>query len=57
MWNYNQRKPFEKISNKIKRIILIESFSIAVRLIKKGFANKFINGPISKKTFLGKKRN
>ena len=31
------------------------SFDIAFRLIKKGFANKLLNGPINKKTFLNKK--
>tara|TARA_Y100000768_G_scaffold363259_1_gene322751 strand:- start:402 stop:1364 length:963 start_codon:yes stop_codon:yes gene_type:complete len=52
---YNQRKPFEKISKKSNAYIN-KSFTIAVSLIKKGFTNKFINGPISKKTFLRKKK-
>ncbi len=52
---YNQKKPFEKISKKSNTYIN-ESFLIATKLIKKGFTNKFINGPISKKTFLKKKK-
>ena len=47
---YNQKKPFEKISKKSNTYIN-ESFLIATKLIKKGFTNKFINGPISKKNF------
>ena len=53
--NYDQEKPFEKISKK-SNIYINKSFSIAVELIKKRFTNKFINGPISKKTFLKKKK-
>ena len=52
---YDQKKPFEKISKKSNSYIN-KSFLIAVELIKKGFTNKFINGPISKKTFLKKKK-
>ena len=52
---YDQEKPFEKISKK-SNIYINKSFLIAVELIKKGFTNKFINGPISKKTFLKKKK-
>lgn len=52
---YDQEKPFEKISKK-SNIYIDKSFLIAVELIKKGFTNKFINGPISKKTFLKKKK-
>ena len=52
---YDQEKPFEKISKK-SNVYINKSFSIAVKLIKKGFTNKFINGPISKKTFLKKKK-
>ena len=51
---YNQKKPFEKISKKSNNYIN-ESFLIAIKLIKKGFTDKLINGPISKKTFLNKK--
>ena len=52
---YSQEKPFEKISKK-SNMYINKSFSIALELIKKGFTNKFINGPISKKTFLEKKK-
>ena len=53
--NYTQKKPFEKISKKSNKYIS-QCFLIATKLIKQGFTDKFINGPISKKTFL-KKRN
>ena len=52
--DYDQKKPFEKISKK-SNDYLHESFLIATKLIKQGFADKLINGPISKKTFLNKK--
>ena len=52
--NYIQKNPFEKISKKSNNYIK-ESFKVAVNLIKRGFSNKLINGPISKKTFLNKK--
>ena len=52
---YDQEKPFEKISKK-SNVYINKSFLIAIELIKKGFTNKFINGPISKKTFLKKKK-
>ncbi len=52
---YNQKKPFEKISKK-SNIYINKSFLIATKLIKEGFTNKLINGPISKKTFLKKKK-
>ena len=51
---YNQKKPFEKISKKSNSYIRA-SFNIAIKLIKKGYADKLINGPISKKRFLNKK--
>ena len=51
---YNVSKAFEKIS--IKSNSYIEnSFKIAFKILKSGITNKFINGPISKKTFLKKK--
>ncbi|WP_440656381.1 4-hydroxythreonine-4-phosphate dehydrogenase PdxA [Candidatus Pelagibacter sp. HIMB1509] len=50
---YNQKKPFEKISKKSNNYIN-KSFLVATNLIKKKITNKLINGPISKKTFLGK---
>jgi 4-hydroxythreonine-4-phosphate dehydrogenase len=51
---YDQKKPFEKISNKSSNYIS-KSFEIAFQMIKNGFSNKLINGPISKKKFLDKK--
>ena len=50
---------FQKSSNKSKQNKLSkryigETFKVAFQLIKKGFTNKFINGPINKKTFLNK---
>ena len=52
--DYNQKKAFEKISSK-SSFYIEESFKIAIRLLKMGFSNKLINGPISKKKFLKKK--
>ena len=52
--NYNQKKPFEKISIKSNNFIK-QSFIIAFRIIKKYKLKKLINGPIVKKTFLQKK--
>ncbi len=51
--NYNQKQPFEKISERSNKYIT-QSFLIATKLIKSGFSNKLINGPISKRTFLNK---
>ena len=51
---YDIFKKFEPISNKSSKYIK-ESFSIAFKLIKSGYTNKMINGPISKKYFLNKK--
>ena len=51
---YNFKKPFEKISNKSNSFIK-ESFDVAFKIIRSGFTNKLINGPISKKYFLSKK--
>ena len=51
---YNQKNAFEKIS--IKSNSYIEnSFKLAIKLLKNGYSDKLINGPISKKTFLNKK--
>ena len=52
--SYSFKKPFEKISSKSKKYIS-DCFELALRLIKSGFSDKFINGPISKKHFLSKK--
>ncbi len=51
---YNQSKPFEKISLKSNNFIK-QSFYIAFDMIKKYKITKFINGPVVKKTFLQKK--
>ena len=52
--NFDQHKPFEKISNNSNEFIR-KSFDIAFEIVKKGWIYKFINGPISKKNFLNKK--
>jgi len=52
--NFNQNKAFKNISSKSNRYIK-NCFKIAFDLIKKKYSNKFINGPISKKSFLNKK--
>ena len=51
---YDPKKPFEKISKKSNNFIN-NSFDLAFSLIKKEKIKKFINGPISKKNFLGNK--
>ena len=51
-----QSKAFEKITSKSNNYIST-CFDIAINLLKKNLTNKFINGPISKKTFLKKKYN
>ena len=51
---YNPKNAFENIS--IKSNSFIEnSFNLAFKIIKQNKIHKFINGPISKKTFLNKK--
>ena len=52
--NYRTSKAFNKITKKSKTYIE-DCFNIAFRLLKRGYTNKFINGPISKKFFLKKK--
>ena len=52
--NFDQKKPFKRISNKSNTYIE-KSFEIAIKILKKKITNKFINGPISKKFFLKKK--
>ena len=52
--DYDQKKAFEKISNKSNEYIK-KCFDIAILLIKSDFSNRLINGPISKKNFLKKK--
>ena len=51
--NYNFSKPFEKISTKSNSYVK-KCFDVSLNIIKKGYSDKFINGPISKKTFLRK---
>ena len=52
--NYDQKKAFEKISDKSNSYIK-KCFEIAIFLIKINFSNRLINGPISKKNFLKNK--
>jgi len=52
--DYDTNKAFDKISNKSKKYIE-NSFQTAANILKSGFTNKMINGPISKKNFLNKK--
>ena len=51
---YETSKAFEKISSK-SNIYIRNCFDIAFKIIKRNKINKFINGPINKKTFLNKK--
>jgi 4-hydroxythreonine-4-phosphate dehydrogenase len=51
---YNQKNAFEKISKK-SNVFIKNSFKLAFKIIKENNIHKFINGPISKKTFLDKK--
>ena len=51
---YTTNKAFEKISKKSKSYIN-DCFKVSIKLIKSGYTNKLINGPISKKDFLNKK--
>ncbi len=52
--NFETNKAFQKINNNSNNYIN-NCLGIAVKLIKSGFTNKLINGPISKKNFLNKK--
>ena len=51
--NYNTNKAFQKISNNSEKYVE-NCFKIAVNLIKSGYSNRLINGPVSKKHFLKK---
>ena len=51
---YRFENKFQKISKKSNNFIK-ESFDVCFEIINQGITNKFINGPISKKTFLNKK--
>ncbi len=50
---FNQKKAFQKISSK-SNLYIKNCFDIAFKILKKNNIEKFINGPISKKTFLKK---
>ena len=52
--DYSQKKAFDKISKK-SNLYIEKSFNIAIKLLKDGYSDRLINGPISKKTFLNKK--
>ena len=54
--DFKQSSGFNKITIKSNDYIA-KCFAIAIKLLKKNVSNKFINGPISKKTFLKKKFN
>ena len=49
--NFNQKKPFEKVSKKSKKFIE-KCFNLAISLINKNISDCLINGPVSKKFFL-----
>ena len=49
--NYNIVHAFEKISSKSNKYIE-RCFNLALKILKTGLTNKFINGPVSKKYFL-----
>tara|TARA_B100001057_G_scaffold358042_1_gene360146 strand:- start:1509 stop:2477 length:969 start_codon:yes stop_codon:yes gene_type:complete len=51
---YNTKKTFEKITVK-SRSYIDNCFQVAMNIINTGFTKKLINGPVSKKNFLGKK--
>ena len=52
--DYDAKVAFEKISNK-SRVYIKNCFLIAIKILKSGITDKFINGPISKKNFLNNK--
>ena len=54
--DFEQISGFDKISSKSNQYI-VSCFNVAIKLLKNNVSNKFINGPISKKTFLKKKYN
>ncbi|MDC1032809.1 4-hydroxythreonine-4-phosphate dehydrogenase PdxA [Candidatus Pelagibacter sp.] len=45
----------QKSNSQSNKKYINQCFDLAFKLIKKGFTNKFINGPINKKSFLNKK--
>ena len=54
--DFKQSSGFRKITPKSNQYITT-CFNIAIRLLKSNVSNKFINGPISKKTFLKNRYN
>jgi 4-hydroxythreonine-4-phosphate dehydrogenase len=52
--DFKQVSAFNKITSKSNHYIA-SCFDVAMKLLKNNVTNKFINGPISKKTFLKKK--
>ncbi|MDC6478088.1 4-hydroxythreonine-4-phosphate dehydrogenase PdxA [Candidatus Pelagibacter sp.] len=54
--DFNQSLGFSKITPR-SNYYIANCFDIAIKLLKNNVSNKFINGPISKKTFLKKKYN
>jgi 4-hydroxythreonine-4-phosphate dehydrogenase len=54
--NFEQPSGFNKITTKSNHYIT-SCFDIAINLLKNNVSNKFINGPISKNTFLKRKFN
>ena len=54
--DYDQDKPFKKISSKSKNYIK-NCFNVALKILNSGFGNKLINGPVSKENFLNKRYN
>ena len=52
--DYNKNISFQKISNKSNKYIK-DCFEISLKILKSGISTNFINGPISKSSFLNKK--
>ena len=52
--NYNGNLVFQRISNKSNNYIK-DCFETSLKILKSNITNKFINGPISKNSFLNKK--
>jgi 4-hydroxythreonine-4-phosphate dehydrogenase len=52
--NYNKSLAFQKITNKSNKYIK-DCFETSLKILKSDITNKFINGPISKNSFLNKK--
>jgi len=54
--DFKQTSGFSKISSKSNHYIS-SCFNVAINLLKNNVSNKFINGPVSKKTFLKNRYN